>query len=123
LKEGARQTNLLSDLGFHQVYLYVFIVVDSRELNGGKFAFEGSTTKIRSLMEREIGVLTTTLRAEAGLYVCEFTQSMDDVPLTTGGFGGKLARIAQQKSQNPELTAWVSRITKSVAPSRLGERH
>ncbi|MGA7960180.1 MAG: hypothetical protein WCA33_00660, partial [Candidatus Acidiferrales bacterium] len=67
LKKGVEQSNLLADLGFHQVYCYVFIVVDSRELNVSKFAFAGSTKEIKSLLEREIGMAATALRSTAEL--------------------------------------------------------
>lgn len=120
LKKGVEQSNLLADLGFHQVYFYVFIVVDSRELNAGKFAFAGSTTKIKSLLDREIRMAATALRKVAGLCSWEFTQSMDDFPLTTGAFSGHVFRLAQERMQPDDLTDWVSRVTKTVAPIRCG---
>jgi hypothetical protein len=116
LKKGVEQTNLLADLGFHQVYFYVFIVVDSRELNVGKFAFEGATKEIKSRLDREIRMAATVLRSTAGLCSWEFTQTMDDVPLTTGAFGGHLVRLAQQRAQSDELTAWVSKTLANLAP-------
>jgi hypothetical protein len=116
LKKGVEQSNLLADLGFHQVYFYVFIVVDSRELNVGKFAFVGSTKEIKSLLDREIRMAATVLHSTAGLYSCEFTQPMDDFPLTTGAFGGHLVRLAQQRAQSDELTAWVSKTLANLAP-------
>src|ERR1700685_1899882 len=116
LKKRVEQSNLLADLGFHQVYFYVFVVVDSRELNAGKFAFAGSTNEIKSLLDREIRMAATVLRSTAGLYSCEFTQTMDDVPLSTGTFGGHLVRLAQQRAQSDELTAWVSKTIANLAP-------
>ena len=113
LKKGVEQSNLPADLGFHQVYFYVFIVVDSRELNEGKFAFAGATKEIKSLLDREIRMAATVLRSAAGLCSWEFTQSMDDVPLTTGAFGGQIFRLAQQRAQSDELTAWVSKTLDS----------
>ena len=118
LKKGVDQSNLLADLGFHQVYFYVFIVVDSRELNAGKFAFAGATKEIKSLLEREIGMAATALRSTAGLFTCEFTQSMDDVPLATGAFGGHLVRLAQQMTQPDELTEWVGKTIANAGPIR-----
>jgi hypothetical protein len=118
LKKGVEQSNLLADLGFHQVYFYVFIVVDSRELNVGKFAFAGSTKEIKSLLEREIGMAATALRSTAGLYSCEFTQPMDDVPLSTGSFHGHLVRRAQQMTQPDELTKWVTKTIANAAQVR-----
>ena len=118
LKKGVEQSNLLADLGFHQVYFYVFIVVDSRELNVGKFAFAGSTKEIKSLLEREVGMAASALRSTAGLYTCEFTQPMDDVPLTTGAFGGHLVRLAQQRAQSDELTKWVAKTIANATPVR-----
>jgi len=116
LKKGVEQSNLLADLGFHQVYFYVFIVVDSRELNAGKVAFAGSTMEIKSLLEREIGLAATALHSMTGLYSCEFTQPMDDVPLSTGSFCGHLVRRAQQMAQPDELTRWVAKTIAGAAP-------
>jgi hypothetical protein len=115
LKKGVEQSNLLADLGFHQVYFYVFIVVDSRELDVGKFAFAGATKEIKSLLDREIRMAATVLRSTAGLYSCEFTQTMDDVPLSTGSFGGHLVRLAQQRAQPDELTKWVAKTIADAA--------
>ncbi len=116
-QNGVRQANLLSDLGFHQVYLYLCVQVDSRELNAGRFGFEGSTKEIKSLIRTHSSTLAASLRSNVGLCVWEFTQSMDDVPLGAGAFGGHLVRLAKQRTQSYELTAWISNATLKVAPA------
>lgn len=116
LSEGIRQTNHLSDLGFHQVYLYLLIEVDSRERNAGKFSFDGSTMEVKSLIQRHVSTVAAKLRPIVGLCEWEFTQSMDAGPLGAGGFRGHLVRLAQQKKQSDELTRWVSSATANLAP-------
>ena len=72
--------------------------------------------EIKSLLEREIGMAASGLCRTVGLYTCEFTQPMDDVPLATGSFRGHLVRLAQQRAQSDELTAWVSTTLANLAP-------
>ena len=78
--------------------------------------FKHDSNEMKRLVEREVGMAATALRSTAGLYSCEFTQPMDDFPLTTGAFGGHLVRLAQHRAQSDELTAWVSKILTNVAP-------
>jgi hypothetical protein len=116
-EHGVRQANLLSDLGFHQVYLYLCVQVDRRERNAGSFGFEGSTMEIKSLIRTHKYTIAANLRSNVGLCVWEFTQSMDDAPLGAGAFGGDLVRLAKQRTQPDELTAWISNATVKLAPT------
>ena len=53
LKKGVEQANRLAEIGFSQVYLYIFIVVDSREKNAGQYSFSGASTEIGRASCRE----------------------------------------------------------------------
>jgi hypothetical protein len=41
--KAVSQANRLAEMGFAQVYLFVIVVVDSRENNQGRYTYEGST--------------------------------------------------------------------------------
>jgi len=72
LKKSVRQANQLAGIGFSQVYLYVFVVVDSREKNAGRYAFEGLPVGLRSSIERDIS--PSGLDNRVGLMYHEFVQ-------------------------------------------------
>lgn len=113
-KKGVRQANLLAKIGFSLVYLYVFVVVDSREINAGRSLYKGLTKELRSLIERAIS--PHGLHVRVGLMYHEFVQPMDNVPLGTGTYFGHLVRSARPISQPAEVTSWVAQAT-SVAAS------
>lgn len=106
VQKGARQANLLAELGFYQVYLYLFIVVDSRIRNIGQYSYEGLTPQLRSTLRAEI--TTSALLRRVGMIEFEFTQPMDSPPLGVGTYGGSLVRLAEPHSQAPEVTGWVN---------------
>jgi hypothetical protein len=101
-----RQASLLVELGFWQVFAFVFVVVDSRVRNAGRYAFEGLTPELRSKIDQ--GITTEELDARAGCIVYEFTQPMEDHPLGTGTFGGRIVRMPTCSSQRSAVTSWVA---------------
>lgn len=107
-KKGVRQANLLAKIGFSQVYLFVLVVVDSRERNAGKTSYEGADQNLRRTIEQAIS--TTKLDSRVGLMRYEFVQPMDHAPFNVGTRWGHLVRRAQTVRQAPELTAWVARV-------------
>ena len=115
-EKGVQQANRLANLGFSQVYLFVLVVVDSREHNGGKTSFAGPTMALKSVIERKIR--PGNLLDRVGLAHYEFVQPMDHKPLTTGTSGCDLIRLAKQAVQPPELTEWVEQhMGEAVGPS------
>src|SRR5205807_941816 len=78
-KKGVRQANLLARIGFSQVYLFVFVVVDSREQNAGRMSYDGTDSYLRSVIEQAISV--SDLDPRVGLMHYEFVQPMDHAPL------------------------------------------
>lgn len=104
-----RQTSLLVELGFWQVFAFVFVVVDSRIRNVGQYAFDGLTPELRIRIERCIS--TEGLHARAGCIVYEFTQPMEDHPLNTGTFWGHIVRMPTCSPQISAVTKWVTSST------------
>jgi hypothetical protein len=101
-----RQASLLVELGFWQVFAFVFVVVDSRIRNVGQYAFDGLTSELRTKIEQ--GISTEGLDARAGCIVYEFTQPMEDHPLNTGTFWGHIVRMPTCALQSPAVTKWVT---------------
>jgi len=95
----------LRALGFHQVYLFVLVVVDSRAKNRGQISYEGLSPEQRSVVEATVSL--EQLHPDIGSVVCTFVQSMDHPPLTIGAAGGDLKRSATPRSQPRGLTDWL----------------
>ncbi len=107
-KKAVAQANILAEVGFSQVYLYVIAVVDSREQNLGKTSYAGLSTELQSVVP---GVVSLEgLDERVGLFEWEFTQPMDYDPLTVGSSRGHLHRLARAIPQSRELTRWVDHV-------------
>ena len=107
-QKGVRQANLLAKLGFARIYLYVFIVVDSRSQNIDEFSFKGLSAELYSKINSEIS--PSSLDSRVGLIKFDFTQPMDYEPLTTGVYGGSIVRIAVSAEQPKKVTEWVAQV-------------
>lgn len=107
-EKGVRQANLLAGVGFSQVYLWVLVVVDTREQNAGRYAYDGLCPNLSSKISQLIRPMG--LHPRIGLIHYKFVQSMDDVPLGLGTYVGQLVRPAQRIDQPAEVTAWVARL-------------
>lgn len=108
LNKGFRQTNKLAEIGFWQVYLYVLVVVDSRNNNAGRHTFDGLPQTMGSAIQHAI--TPDALNKRAGLMHYEFVQPMDDAPLGVGSFNASLIRLAEAIGQPKEVTDWVARV-------------
>jgi hypothetical protein len=106
-----RQASLLVELGFWQVFAFVFVVIDSRIRNLGRYAFDGLTPELRVKIEQ--GISAEGLDARAGFIVYEFTQPMEDHPLSTGSFFGQIMRMPTCAPQSLAVTRWVTSNTAS----------
>ena len=104
-EKGVAQANGLHSLGFHQVYLYVLVVVDSRENNQGRLSYDGLSSEQMSIVETTVSL--DHLHADVGMVVSTFVQPMDQPPLTIGAFGGSLKRAATPRAQPRRLTDWL----------------
>jgi len=83
---GVLQTRADECLGFSQVYLWMFILVDSREQNEGRYTYDGASVEV---MSRATGpILPSRLPDCVGLMTFEWAQPMDRAALELGTSGG-----------------------------------
>lgn len=108
LEELKRQTNLLVELGFAQVFCFAVVVVDSRIQNRGAYRFDGLTPELRRTIEESLS--TAGLAERVGLVHYEIVQPIDDVPLSTGTFSGKALRMPTVAAQPQSVTTWVAQV-------------
>ena len=104
--KAVKQANRLARVGFAQVYLYVIVVVDSRENNEGRYTYNGLTAELRAKIEAIFSL--EQLESRIGLVRHEFVQSMDHPPLELGTYSGRLIRPAQEVPQSAAVTAWIA---------------
>ncbi len=109
--KAVEQANQLARVGFAQVYLYVFVVVDSREHNAGRVTYDGLTPKLRARIAADVS--PRNLDARVGLVVYDLVQPMDHAPLTVGAGGIHLERLATPASQPADLTRWLAQLVAS----------
>jgi hypothetical protein len=107
LKKELRQAKTLGEIGFWQVYLYVFVVVDSREQNRGQETYARLTTQQESAIDDALASLQLPRRV--GLIRYDFIQPMDHAPLPTGAGGIGLVHLAEPEEQPQAVTEWVRR--------------
>jgi hypothetical protein len=110
---GVEQANLLAKVGFAQVYLYLIVVVDSREHNEGRITYNGLTAGLRQKIDAEVS--TRMLDPRVGLIVLHYVQSMDHPPLTMGSSAGTIKRLATETLQPPALSRWIGSLSLSQA--------
>ena len=109
LNKAIEQVNRLADVGFHLVYSFVFVAIDTREQNAGKkISFAGLPVELKQFVH--FAVTVQGLNPRIGLYRTEYVQPMDYEPLSTGGFHGDLVRNAEPVQQEDSLTEWVSQV-------------
>jgi hypothetical protein len=106
--ELKKQTNLLADLGFAQVFAFAMVVVDSRTRNNGEYRFDGLTPALRDTIASSLSLDGFAERIGAMHY--EFVQPLDDAPLTSGTYSGKPLRMPQVARQPDAVTAWVAQV-------------
>ena len=112
-QKGVRQANLLAQVGFCQVYLWVLVVVDTRKQNVGTVSYAGMSPELRSEVA---GAITTGgLDPSIGVVQHELVQPMDNPPLTVGTGDLHLVQLAESTIQPEEVTAWVARLAEHGA--------
>jgi hypothetical protein len=114
LLKGVEQVNRLADLGFSRVYLLIFVVVDTRELNAGKTSRSGMSNDMKSRIRIAVQKCVVGLSEKIGIMQCELVQSVDAPPLTVGEAGFHLIRQAEPVEQSPVLTKWVFEASKTA---------
>ncbi len=108
IRKGIKQANALECLGFRQVYLYIFIVVDSRTQNLGTRSFKGLTPELSSTIDAAIS--TGELAPRVGLIKFDFTQPRDSFPLREGAYDSSLKRRARCTEQAASVTEWIKNL-------------
>jgi len=117
-KKLAQQANLISRMGFWQVYAHIIVVVDAREQNAevegtGNLTFQGLSSDLRSLLYNEVSSAISFFDPRVGIGVMEFTQTMDAAPFTVGTHDLHIRRFCEPASQGVELTMWVAQVFSS----------
>jgi len=100
--EGVLQAQRDMERGFSQVYLWVFVLVDTRDQNGGRLTYDGPDTLIQARIEQATS--TCALDSQIGLIVFDWVQPMDRAPFELGAGGGHLRNLAQTRRQPDRLT-------------------
>lgn len=106
--KGVQQANELVRIGFSQVYLWVFILIDTRKQNLGRYCYDGPDSKLRARLDAAIS--SAQLAPRAGLMKFEWVQPIDRPPFDLGTHGGSLERLATSAPQRAELTKWLRRL-------------
>lgn len=99
---GAEQANLTKRLGFAQVYLWTFVLIDSRKRNNGLYTYDGADANLSSVIRQVRS--TFPLDPNVGLLQFEWTQPIDRAPFQLGTSGGSLDRAATRTPQSEQLT-------------------
>ncbi len=117
-RKGIAQANRSARLGFHKVYLYMFMLIDSRENNRGQWMYAGATPE---LLERVRSALhLEDLDPRIGVVQNEFVQPVDRAPFMTGTASSQILRMAEPQTQPEPLTAWVQA---KFAPEQRARRN
>jgi hypothetical protein len=112
MAKGIRQANATKRLGFAQVYLWVFVVIDTRERNSGWDSYDGPDSLLYSQIDQAISPVG--LDPTIGLMKFDWVQAMDRPPFEIGTHGAGLRNLAETTAQPPELTEWLRTMPSPV---------
>jgi len=102
---GAEQANYVARLGFFQVYLWVFVLIDTRAANDGRYTYNGASSALHARIDYAISL--RLLDPRVGLMKFEWVQPMDRPPFDLSAGGGHLVHLATSATQPAELTHWI----------------
>ncbi len=105
IAKGIEQANQTKAVGFAQVYLWVFVAIDTRQRNNGWYSYDGPDSNLQCLINSAIS--PTGLDPAVGLMRFEWVQPMDRAPFELSTHGGSLLSLATTTEQPPELTEWL----------------
>jgi hypothetical protein len=105
VEKGVEQANESKRVGFSQVYLWVFVAIDTRERNNGRYTYDGPDSLLRSRIGQAVSPIG--LEETVGLMSFEWVQPIDRAPFELGTYGGHLMRLAESTTQPHELTEWL----------------
>jgi len=105
LNLAVRQANLMAEIGFWKVFLYVITVVDAREQNLEQTMFAGLSNELKHKITTAVSNSVVVLNQRVGLFEIDLIQTTDSPPTTIDFFGGHLRRPAEASPQSGELTS------------------
>jgi len=108
VKKATQQANRLAEIGFWKVFLYLIVVVDSRERNSGTVSYEGLSAYEKSMIEPYLKV--SELDSGIGYSVLACTQPTDNPPFSVGSLNMQLRRLPVPAQQDAQLTRWVEEL-------------
>lgn len=111
-EKAVRQANLLARLGFSQVWLWIFVLVDSRARNARQINYRGLPEELRSEVCRTVS--PQKLDRRVGLMHYEFVQPMDRAPLDGGTYQAHLEQLATEVNQADAVTTWVKALSANL---------
>ena len=118
MAKGVKQANRTKGLGFAQVYLWIFVVIDTRERNNGWYTYDGPDSRLNSQIHQAISPVG--LDATVGLMMFDWVQAMDRPPFALASHGSSLMKLAGSTPQPPELTQWLRTMPSPVVRLPLG---
>jgi hypothetical protein len=104
-QQGIEQANRLAVHGFHCVYIYMFVLVDSRANNGGEWTYKGATPELDLRISDAMHL--DQIDNRVGVVENRFVQPVDRAPFELGTAQSSVLRTAVPASQSDELTEWV----------------
>ncbi len=106
--KGIKQANLLAEIGFFQVYLYVFVQVDARVPNSARGTFNGPSNRLSERLRDYFA--PGDLLPRVGLIRYDFVQTLDQRPFRGAGTGSiSLIRKSDPNFvQSQAVTEWVA---------------
>lgn len=102
MSKGVDQANELRRIGFAQVYLWIFVAVDTRARNNGWYTYDGPDSHLRSQIDQAIS--PDGLHPTIGLMQFEWVQPMDRPPFELCSHGGQIRKLATAVEQPFDLT-------------------
>lgn len=112
MAKGIAQANETKLVGFSQVYLWIFVAIDTRARNSGWYTYEGPDSLLNSKIHQAISPVG--LDPTVGLVMFEWVQPMDRPPFELSTHGGNLMKVAASTPQPPELTEWLRTMPSPV---------
>lgn len=118
MAKGVQQANETKRIGFAQVYLWIFIAIDTRARNNGWYTYDGPDSLLRSRIQQAISPVA--LDPTVGLMEFEWVQPMDRPPFELSTHGGHVHKLAETAEQPAELTEWLRTMPAPVLLAHKG---
>jgi len=112
LTKAVQQANALLMVGLAYVWVQIIVVTDARAHSGGSYLVSAP----QDLIDRVQAALPlSALDDRVGVVITEIVQSVDRPVEETGGFGGKILRLAQPQKQPEAITEAIAKLFAQAA--------